>query len=133
MSEGKNKGGCLKKGFVILIIFAGVAYGIHLLDTWGVIHNDEKNTTAEEEQVYDKATAWVYTQDLVEKRLKTPSTADFPWFPENDINQIDTTFIINSHVDAENSFGAMIREHFYAKMVYSPNDTVWTLTEFEFK
>ena len=55
-----------------------------------------------------------YAQMLVEKQLKAPSTAKHPWGSSNyQIAELgDDRYSISSYVDAQNSFGAMIRTEY---------------------
>ena len=61
--------------------------------------------------------AWRYCQDAVRNQLKAPSTARFPGYDAVDglmVRGQDGTvaYQITSYVDAQNSFGAMIRTKF---------------------
>ena len=60
-----------------------------------------------------KIDAWVCAQDVVESRLKAPSTADFCSYPEATVTDLgNNEYRIEGYVDAQNSFGATIRSHF---------------------
>lgn len=61
-----------------------------------------------------KSFAWSLAKSAVKESLKAPSTAKFPSSHNGqDIKQTDAnTFIVNSYVDAQNSYGAMIRSNF---------------------
>lgn len=58
----------------------------------------------------------VQAQLLVEDGLKAPSTAEFPGAPYSEpdwrINKNGERYIVTSWVDAENSFGAMVRSNY---------------------
>ena len=59
--------------------------------------------------------AYINAQNFVKKQLKAPSTAKFPKSTElrNHVIKIgQDKFQINSWVDAQNSFGAMLRKEF---------------------
>lgn len=62
----------------------------------------------------DRVFAWTAAKSTVEKSLKAPSTAKFPFsYNGQNIKQTSNdTFIVNSYVDAQNEFGAMIRSNF---------------------
>lgn len=67
-----------------------------------------------------KTMSYYICQLYVENSLKAPSTADFA--PSLDANIRDlgnNTFEISSYVDAQNSFGAVIRTDFYCKLQYT--------------
>ena len=54
----------------------------------------------------------VATQENIEKVLKSPSTAKFPWPDEWRMSKKDGSIIVQSYVDAQNSFGATTRSNF---------------------
>ncbi len=57
--------------------------------------------------------AWVYMQSFVEKRLKSPKSADFPFGGYRHVTELGAErYKVNSYVDSQNSFGANIRTHF---------------------
>jgi hypothetical protein len=67
---------------------------------------------------------------FVEKRLVSPKTAEFP--PERD--QIikpkgECRFEIVSHVDSQNSFGALVRSTYFAVVQYRPSTEKWHLED----
>ena len=62
--------------------------------------------------------AWVCAQDVVENNLKSPSTADFPWYSDEYITFLgDDKYMVTAYVDAENSFGATIRSDFTVTLI----------------
>ncbi|WP_240371482.1 hypothetical protein [Anoxybacteroides rupiense] len=60
----------------------------------------------------DKINAWVIAQKAVKDRLKAPSTADFPMYDERFVSAENGNIVVQSYVDAQNGFGAMIRSNF---------------------
>ncbi|MHB9947305.1 hypothetical protein CF095_18365 [Clostridium botulinum] len=79
-----------------------------------------KAKKAEEDK---RATLITTAQKTVKENLKAPSTAKFPWsFDEykiketNSDNKDMTIYYISGYVDAENSFGAKLRNNFIVKM-----------------
>ncbi|WP_166668022.1 peptidoglycan-binding protein [Orenia marismortui] len=56
--------------------------------------------------------AYSQAKEVIISRLKSPSTADFPWFDYNFFIIDKNKYKIVSYVDAQNSFGAEIRTHF---------------------
>lgn len=57
--------------------------------------------------------AWVCAQNVVSESLKAPATADFPSYSGSYVKCIgDNEYRISAYVDAENSFGAKIRQNF---------------------
>ena len=84
----------------------------------------------------DRIGAFVMAQEFVKKALKAPSTAQFPLINADGVSSIPTTtpdgkcaFSVVTYVDAQNSFGAMIREK-YAVTVSPDGNGTWTLVEF---
>lgn len=68
-------------------------------------------------------------QEFVTDRLKAPSTADFPRRLQSAVYGKDCTFIITGMVDAQNSFGAMIRSTYVGTLEYSPEADSWTVKD----
>jgi len=62
--------------------------------------------------------AWYQAQGFVEKKLKSPSSAAFQLYDENNVIQKDSVFTIKGYVDSQNSFGAMLRSVFLCELVY---------------
>jgi hypothetical protein len=60
----------------------------------------------------DNSKVWVLAKHEVESRLKSPSSAKFPSQSEANISEVGDKYIVKSYVDAENSFGASIRNKF---------------------
>ena len=57
--------------------------------------------------------AWRMCKVFVEKGLKAPATADFPWYSENYVTKLGgAKYRVESYVDAQNSFGAQLRTNF---------------------
>jgi hypothetical protein len=76
----------------------------------------------------DDIGAYVVCQDFVEDSLKAPSTAKFASMSDSTITSTGWVYTVSSYVDAENSFGAMIRTDFLCKVSYKGDDN-WHLEE----
>lgn len=75
--------------------------------------------------------AWVMCQQYVENRLRSPSTASFPWGYSNYMSyQGDDRYRAVSYVDAENAFGAEIRTYFDCTVEYR-GESNWSLITLE--
>lgn len=76
-----------------------------------------------------KSYAYIYCKNIIEKTLKAPKTAEFPWGVSAVF--VDGKYIVNSYVDAENSFGAHIRTRFMCKLSHLGNDEYagWSLED----
>lgn len=66
-----------------------------------------------------KIEAITYCKELVKSRLKAPSTADFPWSIEAEAAPGEQIFTVNSYVDAQNAFGAMLRSYYTCRLKYT--------------
>ena len=62
--------------------------------------------------------AIVFAENAVEERLKSPSTAEFSPPDETNVEKVDDdTYIVTGWVDAQNSFGATIRNYYEVKLI----------------
>lgn len=68
--------------------------------------------------------AWIAAQHVIRDRLKAPATATFGG---EDIEREGDTYRVNGWVDAQNTFGAMLRSRFVVRMRYV--DGGWDLVE----
>lgn len=59
-----------------------------------------------------QTTLQVGTEDAVKMVLKALSTAKFPWIDGWSFSRKDDVYTVSGYVDAQNSFGAMIRSYF---------------------
>jgi len=88
-------------------------------------------------ETVDAERAWRYCQDAVRARLKAPSTARFPGREAVDglvVKGSDGTvaYQVVSYVDAQNSFGAMIRTQFECVARKLP-DGRWEVSSVSFR
>ena len=67
----------------------------------------------------DEYDAWNQAKEVVEDKLKAPSTAEFCSKSEATIELDGETWTIKGYVDAENSFGAKIRNDFTVVITFS--------------
>ena len=73
--------------------------------------------------------AYSFAEKNVKDMLKSPATAEFPSSSEQDQHTKyigDNTYEINSYVDSQNGFGAMMRTRFSCKIVFNDDNTVST-------
>lgn len=136
----------MKKSFkVILIILVALFILKFLVDLTSDSNSNPSgsasSTKTESPKSIDKEElarqAFIISQDYVKKNLKAPSTAKFPFldytFSDPDP---DNTIIIKSYVDAQNSFGAKLRNDYYVKVRYKGGDWAdiqnWELIKLEF-
>lgn len=77
----------------------------------------------------DQYLACRHAQTFVERRLKAPSTAKFQDCETARVVQDGSLFTVYIIVDAQNSYGAMLRSTFVAKL--RKTETQWHLTFIE--
>jgi hypothetical protein len=116
-------GRVIKKHPFLVIFFSLIAIGAIISS----INDTDSSTTSREPNYLDACTM---SQIFVERNLKAPSTAEYPEtcsemkiyriVDENGTNTNICT--VTSYVDAQNSFGAMIRSKYYVRMQYTGDD-----------
>ena len=76
--------------------------------------------------------AWAYMQLFVERKLKSPGSADFPFGGYRHVTPLGGgRYKVDSYVDAQNSFGASLRTHFEGVIKRLPGG--WELESLRFK
>jgi len=71
----------------------------------------------------DKFDAYAAAQEFVKKSLKAPSTASFPTTNEATVTDLGNgQWRVQAWVDAQNSFGAMLRSNFECTIKFSDDD-----------
>lgn len=90
---------------------------------------EEKRHKAEFEKEYQANDAYYTATQFIKKRLKSPSAAEFPKPKEARIQLLEdgATYKIYSYVDSQNSYGAMLRVNWYAKLIRSGQE--WHLLD----
>ncbi len=92
----------------------------------------EAKRLAELNSVSDSG-AYITAQSFVKAMLKSPKTADFPFLDYSHRNLGDGKWIIQSYVDSQNGFGAMIRTQYQIEMQFNGGDWAeqrnWTLLD----
>jgi hypothetical protein len=99
-------------GLVVLVAIIGSFF-----------NSSEKSTRGS-----DQIGAYVYAQVFVKHRLKAPSTAKFCGFSEANVVTLGgDSYQVSGWVDAQNAFGAMLRNSFVCKL--HKTGTTWYLDE----
>lgn len=94
--------------------------------TWGYfVFFGESSPPASKPYVPDEIELHIQAQQFVKQGLKAPSTAKFPALPYNTSADGNGLYKVDSFVDSENSFGAMIRSDWSVLMRLSGE--AWTL------
>lgn len=82
-----------------------------------------------EQDCRDGTMAFVMSQGFVEKRLKSPSTAKFPYVSDEGVKVGyigECTNLVVAYVDSQNGFGATVRSQYAVKIKYNPEDETYT-------
>lgn len=118
----KSRGKEIGYGFIVCFIFIGIALV-------GISSPDKKTTpvrpTATTAPVieHDSISAYVMAQDFVSSQLKAPSTAKFQTYSKELVQDLGGgRYKISAYVDAQNSFGAMMRNQFNCTLKYIGNN-----------
>ena len=79
----------------------------------------------------DEVTAYVMAIGFLKDRLRSPSTAEFPWASTGRVTYLGICrHRVRSYVDAQNAFGAVIRNDWVAVVRYK-GDEIWVLENIE--
>jgi hypothetical protein len=78
----------------------------------------------------DEDGAIAYCHQFVERELQSPSSADFPSFTDHQVSTLgEAHWRVSSYVDAENAFGASLREDWSCEVTYDEAGETWTLVD----
>jgi len=105
--------------FMIIVVILIIGF----LKDCGSDSGDTDNKT----KYYSGHDAYLEAQSFVKKQLKSPSTAEFPYYNkvENNVKYLGTNkYKIESWVDSQNSFGATIRTNFSCTIIFIGNGQV---------
>ena len=108
-------------GSVILI-------GLVVLFYRGCIYESPEDVAHENAaECTDPVAAYVAAEQLVKRVLKAPGTAKFPSMYEvgSPVSFSDGIAEVHAYVDAQNGFGALIRNSFIVKMSCDPKTATW--------
>lgn len=124
----------------LLVVLALGAVGSQLSDEEPAVTDAPSSSTTDEpepepepEPAYDLSedsiSATVMCEEFVTDRLRSPSTADFPWTSERETyNPKRNTWTIVSYVDSQNGFGAEVRTDWVCEITSSDGEN-WTLVD----
>jgi hypothetical protein len=84
-------------------------------------------TTAARSPCDNTLAAYVMAGEFVRKTLKAPLTAQFPPFDPNMVRiNPGCAFTVAGYVDAQNSFGALLRTRYWVRLYPSADGETWT-------
>mgnify|MGYP006290189853 CR=1 FL=1 len=100
-------------GIIMLFLLGCVVFSVSLV-TSAIFNGDDNNSSTviveKEEETYSDYDAYVNAQMILENFLKSPSTAEYPVASKATIKRYtDDGFRVESYVDSQNGFGAVIR------------------------
>lgn len=104
-----------------------VIFAIIIITMIGIIANISSDSS--QSPSVDKYDAYAMSHVFVKRNLKAPSTAEFPTTTYANISYDGTYWNVSCFVDAQNSFGAMIRSDYEVKMSYNPKSGNWLLID----
>lgn len=112
-----NKRALIVKNFLSVIIF--LIFIVMAAGSVPSTPSEPKDPNAWKSE--DNSTmAYIMMEDFVKKRLRSPSSAKFPGVFDGKLDHVKYSgnhrYIISSYVDAQNGFGAMIRNTFYGEI-----------------
>jgi len=108
------------------MILAALGFVVFIL----VITNINKNKEVENKSSSDDA--YYISQQFVEDRLKSPASAEFPRFSNSRVSVSyagNDTYKVSAYVDAQNSFGALIRTYYDCEVRYNKSSDKWRLID----
>ncbi len=107
-------------GIIALILFVVIIF------VWGyVFFSGGSSPSIPKPHVPGAIELHVQAQQFVKKALKAPTTAEFPWEPVSAGTDGTGLYQVESYVDSQNSFGAMVRSEWMVNMRLSGDR--WTL------
>ncbi|MTB67983.1 hypothetical protein GKR48_14335 [Providencia sp. wls1943] len=82
----------------------------------------------------DEERAYLASQTIIQSKLKSPSTARFPHYSKVSITSAGLcTFQIDGYVDAQNSFGALVRDNYTTIITYDEKSQTHIQKSLNFK
>lgn len=126
-----------KPNLLRLVIFGGVVFLFTAVMFAGAYGLGNKLVTQEPPRVSWRhmdasPQAAVMMEDFVRERLKAPANADFkPGYRDSVMKLDGQRYRVTSWVDAQNSFGSKLRNHFVGEVEQVEKDR-WNLVSLEF-
>lgn len=95
-------------------------YCEHHSDYCRMLTGEIKTTGAGKDSFgHDDSDAWSAAVSVVSGKLKSPSTAEFCSKSSATIKKVGDTWTVSGYVDAQNSFGATLRNDFTVKITFT--------------
>lgn len=122
MHEKKKTNGRLIFVLLIFIMFALI----------GIMTDKQKQSPEQlRRTVCDNPVgAYRFTKNFVKLTLKAPATAEFPAYSSTIVRSAgQCRYVINSYVDSQNGFGAVLRTSYSMDVQYDMDSDKWTILE----
>lgn len=115
------------KRFFIGLLALIVIGGIYSATKGGSGDSSDEDAPGSDDQ---KTMAMVMCEEFVDRTLKAPGTAEYGGLSDATITYeaAAETYTVRNYVDAENSFGAMLRSNFVCEVKDAGNDE-WELVD----
>jgi len=111
-------------GWLVLLVL--VAFLIMIM-SFGSGGSGRSGRSSAPKQAHSELDAWGMCREFVEESLKAPRTAKFPWgYSKFTTHLGGGKYRVRAYVDAQNSFGALVRSDFDCTVQYAGEDR-WRL------
>jgi len=114
----------------LYVIFGSIIFTIIFI----IISANQSRSASNIYPIMGNTDAFLVAKEFVSQKLKAPSTAKFP--NSNHAEIINTGYNrwrVTSYVDAQNTFGAMIRNNFTVLLSYNDSTNEWLLENISLK
>ena len=119
-------------GFLAFTVFYIIGHSIEPNRNYAVTPVASETVAVSRNEEPETSMAYVQCQNLIEERLKSPSSADFPLTDYKCIDKGNGRFILRGYFDADNAAGASIRHQYVAELKFAGGDQAsqqnWQLT-----
>jgi hypothetical protein len=96
-------------GGIVIIIFLIIGFIVE-----ASIHSGDGN----------KVEAWFLAENDVKNTLNSPSSASFPGYDDSYVSDMgNNRYIVRAYVDADNAFGAKLRQNIYVDLTITGDQT----------
>lgn len=135
----EDEWGAAKVTSIVVIIILVLALNVFLLVKGCEGSSSSGNSSAQKSSNWqtenNSEEAYYQMKQFVKTRLASPGSADFPsYFTRGDshVSKNGTTYTVNSYVDSQNGFGAMLRTNFSGQIKQTDKLT-WQLISLELR
>ena len=113
--------------FVVALVIGMIIAGGYPKWLPGGGPRSEKVPDANLKHQHSPANAWLMCQSFVEQTLLSPGSVEWPeHYKSNVLHLGGGRYRIASHVDSQNTFGALVRTKFIAELLWT-GETSWRL------